>query len=110
MGIETEYGVLEPGNPRGNAVALSTYVVGAYAQVSHHSPRIRWDYQDEDPLCDARGFRLDRASAHPSMLTDVVPAEVAPDDDPPPAQEATPDQPTVVQHPRGAERPGDAAR
>ncbi len=79
MGIETEYGVLEPGNPRANAVALSTIVVAAYAQAGHASARTRWDYQDEDPLCDARGFRLDRASAHPSLLTDAVPAEDAGD-------------------------------
>jgi proteasome accessory factor PafA2 len=101
MGIETEYGVLEPGNPRSNAVALSTYVVAAYAQVSHHSPRIRWDYQDEDPLCDARGFRLDRASAHPSMLTDVVPAEIGAVGQTAPL----PGQPAVLRRPRGTERP-----
>ena len=71
MGIETEYGVLEPGNPRANAIALSTYVVAAYAEISQNARRPRWDYEDEDPLCDARGFRLDRASAHPSMLTDA---------------------------------------
>ncbi len=101
MGIETEYGVLEPGNPRGNAVALSTYVVGAYAQVSHHSPRIRWDYQDEDPLCDARGFRLDRASAHPSMLTDAAqPAPAANDE----LSALDDDPPAVTQRARPADR------
>jgi proteasome accessory factor A len=77
MGIETEYGVLEPGNPRANAIALSTHVVAAYGEVSHTARRPRWDYQDEDPLCDARGFRLDRASAHPSMLTDAPALDAA---------------------------------
>lgn len=81
MGIETEYGVLEPGNPGANAVALSTLVVAAYAEASHHSARPRWDYHDEDPLCDARGFRLDRAAAHPSMLTDTVAEDGAEADD-----------------------------
>jgi proteasome accessory factor A len=107
MGIETEYGVLEPGNPRGNAVALSTYVVAAYAQVSHHSPRIRWDYQDEDPLCDARGFRLDRASAHPSMLTDVAATAPATPSDGGGESEpsAEDDRPAVTSWARPAERP-----
>ena len=106
MGIETEYGVLEPGNPRANPIALSTFVVGAYAQVSHHSPRIRWDYNDEDPLCDARGFRLDRASAHPSMLTDgEAPDSMRPRDSeglvpPSPAD----DRPPVTKRARPAER------
>ena len=80
MGIETEYGILEPGNPRANAIALSTHVVAAYAESAASARRPRWDYQDEDPLCDARGFRLDRASAHPSMLTDAPAPELAPPD------------------------------
>lgn len=96
MGIETEYGVLEPGNPRANAVALSTVVVAAYAQAGGLSARTRWDYHDEDPLCDARGFRLDRASAHPSMLTDTAAEELDHDDD---------GAPTVTTRRRPADRP-----
>ncbi|NCT89841.1 proteasome accessory factor PafA2 [Cellulomonas sp. APG4] len=72
MGIETEYGVVEPGRPNANPMALSSHVVAAYAAVAARDvgSRARWDYEDEDPLADARGFRLDRASAHPSLLTD----------------------------------------
>ena len=102
MGIETEYGVLEPGNPRANPIALSAYVVGAYAQVSHHSPRIRWDYLDEDPLCDVRGFRLDRASAHPSMLTDAPAGEPGPAAEPVGAEAQG--RPAVTQRARPKER------
>ncbi len=69
MGIETEYGVLEPGKPYANPMALSSHVVGAHA-VRPSRGRARWDYEDEDPLHDARGFRLERAAAHPSLLTD----------------------------------------
>ncbi|MDR2453422.1 MAG: proteasome accessory factor PafA2 [Bifidobacteriaceae bacterium] len=66
IGIETEYGVL--GAIR-NPVQLSSLVVAAY-KASQEGMVAPWDYGSEDPLNDARGFRLDRASAHPSQLTD----------------------------------------
>ncbi|HMC02536.1 MAG TPA: proteasome accessory factor PafA2 family protein, partial [Cellulomonadaceae bacterium] len=81
MGIETEYGIAEPGHPMANPMLLSSYVVAAYAGTQlHRAARARWDYDDEDPLQDARGFHLDRASAHPSVLTDD-PAHPAPSGD-----------------------------
>ncbi|WP_127129240.1 depupylase/deamidase Dop [Georgenia sp. SYP-B2076] len=86
MGIETEYGLVEPGNPGANPMVLSAHVVAAYAAAPGSAGRgghVRWDYAGEDPLADARGFRLDRASAHPSQLTDDPdrPAPSAEDDD-----------------------------
>jgi proteasome accessory factor A len=78
MGIETEYGIVQPGRPMANPMLLSSHVVAAYANLtSSAAGRARWDYADEDPLADARGFHLQRASAHPSMLTDD-PARPAP--------------------------------
>src|SRR5690625_2457728 len=73
MGIETEYGILEPGNPYANPMALSAAVVAAYAEIVGVETTSRWDYDGEDPLADARGFRLDRAAADPSQLTDATP-------------------------------------
>ena len=70
MGIETEYGVVTPGNPRANAMLMSSQVVNAYRALSAQRRPARWDYGDEDPLSDARGYRLNRAAAHPSLLTD----------------------------------------
>src|SRR5450830_2058445 len=71
MGVETEYGIAEPGRPMANPMLLSSYVVAAYAGTQQYrAARARWDYDDEDPMQDARGFRLDRASAHASLLTD----------------------------------------
>ena len=71
MGIETEYGVLAPGRAGSNPMLLSSHVVAAYtALTAAPSGHARWDYADEDPLADARGFRLERGSAHPSLLTD----------------------------------------
>ncbi|WP_318987670.1 depupylase/deamidase Dop [Cellulomonas iranensis] len=77
MGIETEYGVLQPGRPMANPMLLSSHVVAVHAAAREAGRgRARWDYDDEDPLHDARGFHLQRASAHPSLLTDspTVPA------------------------------------
>lgn len=71
VGIETEYGVLQNGNPRANPMLMSSQIVTAYRAISAQArSQARWDYMDEDPLNDARGFKLDRASAHPSLLTD----------------------------------------
>jgi len=71
MGIETEYGILQPGRPLANPMLLSSHVVAVHAAAREGGrTRARWDYDDEDPLHDARGFHLQRASAHPSLLTD----------------------------------------
>ena len=78
MGIETEYGVLQPGRPNANPMLLSSHVVAVHAAARQGGrAKARWDYDDEDPLQDARGFHLQRASAHPSLLTDD-PARPAP--------------------------------
>ena len=83
MGIETEYGILQPGRPGANPMLLSSHVVAVHATARESArARARWDYDDEDPLHDARGFRLPRASAHPSMLTDA-PSQPAPSGDGP---------------------------
>lgn len=76
FGTETEFGVLDAGNPLANAVAISAEIVSLYAQYSNVNP-VQWDYTGEDPLNDARGHRLQRAHAHPSLLTDD-PYQLAP--------------------------------
>lgn len=70
LGIETEYGVLQPGHPGSNPVTLSAAVVAAYAHRVGADAHTAWDYEGEDPLSDARGFRVDRSRAHASQLTD----------------------------------------
>ena len=66
MGIETEYGIAEAG-VQANVIELSNSIVSAYAEAVPHAA---WDYRGEDPLSDARGYRLPRSAADPSMLTD----------------------------------------
>ncbi|WP_422631866.1 depupylase/deamidase Dop [Pseudokineococcus basanitobsidens] len=93
MGLETEFGISAPGEPGTHPMLLSGRVVHAYANPASDGARAtrtrrgtRWDYADEAPLRDARGFELDRARAHASQLTDVppdvaaeAPADVSPD-------------------------------
>jgi proteasome accessory factor A len=54
MGTETEYGISVIGRPDFNPVLASSLVVNAYA--ADGRPRARWDYEEENPLRDARGF------------------------------------------------------
>lgn len=74
MGAETEYGIHTPGAPGHNATWLSSQVVHGYsllaAQHATGGAETRWDYSDEDPLADARGWTVPRGQAHPSQLTD----------------------------------------
>jgi proteasome accessory factor A len=70
MGIETEYGISVPGHPNANAMLTSSQVVNAYAAAMHRARRARWDFEEENPLRDARGFDLAREAADSSQLTD----------------------------------------
>src|SRR6266508_6265915 len=71
MGTETEYGISVPGHPTANAMLTSSQIVNAYAAAaSSRARRARWDFEEENPLRDARGFDLARELADPSQLTD----------------------------------------
>jgi proteasome accessory factor A len=70
MGIETEYGISVPGHPNANAMLTSSQIVNAYAAAMHRARRARWDFEEENPLRDARGFDLARDAADASQLTD----------------------------------------
>jgi len=72
MGIETEYGVSHPGHPHANPIRMSGLVVGAHARRAERVGGLarRWDYDEETPLRDARGFDASRAEADPTQLTD----------------------------------------
>src|SRR5215470_14555593 len=71
MGIETEYGISVPGQPGANAMVTSSQVVNAYhSATAARARRTRWDFEEENPLRDARGFDLSRDTADASQLTD----------------------------------------
>ena len=53
MGTETEYGISAPGAGDFNPVLSSSLLITTYAGGLR---KIRWDYEQESPLRDARGF------------------------------------------------------
>src|SRR5580698_8946381 len=71
MGIETEYGISVPGQPGANAMVTSSQIVNAYqAATAARVRRARWDFEEENPLREARGFDLAREAADSAQLTD----------------------------------------
>ena len=70
QGSEVEYGIAVKGQPHANPMVASTHVVNSYAAAHGLTRRARWDFEEENPLRDARGFDLSRDSADPSQLTD----------------------------------------
>ena len=70
MGTEVEYGISVQGQPMANPMVASSQVVNAYASATAKARRARWDFEEESPLRDARGFDMSRQVADPSQLTD----------------------------------------
>jgi proteasome accessory factor A len=70
MGAETEYGISVPAAPSMNAMQASSLVVNSYAQRSSGGSRARWDFEEENPLRDARGFD----AAAPPLVDPSAPA------------------------------------
>ena len=67
-GIETEYGIFVRGADS-NPVSASSLLINAY--LSAQQRRISFDFADEQPGSDARGFRIDDLLA-PSIETNLV--------------------------------------
>jgi proteasome accessory factor PafA2 len=57
LGIETEYGISVPGQPDANPITTSSALINAY--LSGLADKVVWDFVDESPGVDARGFALD---------------------------------------------------
>src|SRR3982751_3569199 len=70
MGTEIEYGISVQGQPHANPMVACSQVVNAYASATIKARRARWDFEEESPLRDARGFDLSRQLADPTQLTD----------------------------------------
>jgi proteasome accessory factor A len=67
-GIETEYGISVRGADN-NPVSASSLLINAYVNAT--AKRIGWDFEDETPANDARGFNLDDVFA-PEVETSLV--------------------------------------
>ena len=72
MGTETEYGISTPSHPGLSPIVTSTHAVVAYAAMNTGA-RSRWDYEEESPLKDTRGFDLRRHHTVPVVEPDAVP-------------------------------------
>src|SRR4249920_3315997 len=70
MGTEVEYGISVQGQPHANPMVACSQVVNAYASATVKARRARWDFEEESPLRDARGFDMSRQIADPTQLTD----------------------------------------
>src|ERR671931_282767 len=64
MGIETEYGITVPNSAEFNPVLASSLLINSYAAQALR--RVRWDYEEESPLRDARGFEPMREAPAPT--------------------------------------------
>jgi proteasome accessory factor A len=58
MGTEVEYGISVPHQPGANPMMTSSQIVNAYraTPTQRSNKNARWDYEEESPLRDARGF------------------------------------------------------
>ena len=77
MGTEIEYGIIGKlnSNDETNPIQTSNALIDAFSHNHKYSSRRpRWDYQDESPLTDVRGFVLPRNDADSSLLTDIADA------------------------------------
>ncbi len=71
-GIETEYGIFVRGpvsDAASNPVSASSLLINAY--LSTHQRKVGWDFNDEHPGSDARGFSVDDLLA-PEIETHLV--------------------------------------
>ncbi len=67
-GIETEYGIMVRGADS-NPVTASSLLINAYLAVNYR--KVGWDFEDEHPGNDARGFAVDDLLA-PDIETNLV--------------------------------------
>jgi proteasome accessory factor PafA2 len=69
LGLETEYGIIIRGAADPNPIAASSTLINAY--VAELNRRVAWDFEDESPGRDARGFAREGAMA-PEVETHLV--------------------------------------
>jgi proteasome accessory factor PafA2 len=68
-GVETEYGIMLRGAAESNPIAASSVLINAY--VASLARKVAWDFEDESPGTDARGFSVEGASP-PEVETHLV--------------------------------------
>ncbi len=69
LGMETEYGIIIRGAADPNPIAASSTLINAY--VAELNRKVEWDFEDETPGRDARGFARE-GSMPPEVETHLV--------------------------------------
>lgn len=76
MGIETEYGIMSKGGSYENHMRLSQDVIDGAANSQPQLRNVRWSYEKEDPVNDARGYHTPRSHVRSDLLTEIGRAHV----------------------------------
>ncbi|HEX5366668.1 MAG TPA: depupylase/deamidase Dop [Acidimicrobiales bacterium] len=78
IGVETEFGIIVRGAAESNPIAASSVLINAYVHDVARSPagprpsaKVGWDFEDEHPDIDARGFSA-AGSMAPEVETHLV--------------------------------------
>lgn len=64
IGTETEFGIASRDADAADPVSNSLFLINHYPHFP--SPKILWDYENENPLLDARGFEVDGERERPA--------------------------------------------
>jgi proteasome accessory factor A len=70
MGTEIEYGITVKGDPDFDPISSCVLLVNAYRE--DHAGEILWDYDQENPLADARGFTVDGEKYTPNQQENIA--------------------------------------
>src|SRR5262245_11255332 len=78
VGVETEFGIIVRGAGESNPIAASSVLINAYVHElsragvgPRENPKVGWDFEDEHPDIDARGFTAEGSLA-PEVETHLV--------------------------------------
>ena len=70
MGTEIEYGITVKGDPDFDPISSCVLLVNAYRE--DQAGDILWDYDQENPLADARGFQVDGEKYTPNQQENIA--------------------------------------
>ena len=70
MGTEIEYGITVKGDPDFDPISSCVLLVNSYRE--DHGGEILWDYDQENPLADARGFQVDGEKYTPNQQENIA--------------------------------------
>ena len=70
MGTEIEYGITVTNDRDFDPISSCVLLVNSYPE--EHAGKILWDYDQENPLADARGFQVDGEKYTPNQQENIA--------------------------------------